>query len=40
LSGLLRIYYRFGDNPLLSAAMRAEIEEAVLGFVIGMTNPA
>jgi hypothetical protein len=39
LSGLLRILYRFGDSPLLSAAVRAEIEEAVLGFCYWYDQP-
>ena len=39
LSGLLRILYRFGNSPLLTAAMRAEIEDAVLGFCYWYDQP-
>lgn len=39
LAGLLRILYRFGDSSLLSKAMRAEIENAMLGFCYWYDQP-
>lgn len=39
LSGLLRILYRFGDSPLLTQAMRVEIELAVQGFCYWYDQP-
>ena len=39
LSGLLRILYRFGSSPLLTQAMRVEIEQAVQGFCYWYDQP-
>jgi hypothetical protein len=36
---LLRILYRFGDSPLLTPAMRAQIEDALLGFCYWYDQP-